>query len=131
MSRIDSITVDARHPALLARFWAAALEGYAVRAYDAAEVARLGDLGFTPETDPTVMVDGPGPTLCFQKMPGRTNRRNRWHLDLVGAPREAEVERLRALGARVRDVHDGWTTLLDPEDNPFCILDPREDQRIT
>jgi hypothetical protein len=130
MSRIDSITVDAQHPASLARFWAAALEGYAVRAYDEAEIARLADLGFTPETDPSVMVDGPGPTLCFQKMPGRTKGRNRWHLDLVGARREAEVERLRALGARVRDVHDGWTTLLDPEDNPFCVLDPREAQRM-
>ncbi len=130
MSRMDSITVDAQCPASLARFWAAALEGYAVRAYDEAEIARLAALGFTQETDPTVMVDGPGPTLCFQKMPGRTNGRNRWHLDLVGASREAEVERLCGLGARVREVHDGWTTLLDPEDNPFCVLDPREDQKI-
>lgn len=126
MSRIDSITVDAQHPAALARFWAATLEGYAVRAYDEAEIARLAALGLTPETDPTVMVDGPGPTLCFQKMPGRTSGRNRWHLDLEGAPREAEVERLRALGAQVRDVHEGWTTLLDPEGNPFCVLDPRD-----
>ena len=124
MARIDSITVDARHPASLARFWAAALDGYAVRAYDDAEIARLASLGLTPETDPSVMVDGPGPTLCFQQMPGRTSGRNRWHLDLRGAPRPAEVERLCALGARVRDVHEGWTTLLDPEDNPFCVLDP-------
>jgi hypothetical protein len=126
--RIDSVTVDARHPAALARFWAAALEGYAVRAYDEAEIARLAALGLTPETDPTVMVDGPGPTLCFQKMPGATGGRNRWHVDLVGGQRQAEVERLRALGARVRDVHEGWTTLLDPEGNPFCVLDPREDR---
>jgi hypothetical protein len=130
MTRIDSITVDAQHPASLARFWAAALEGYAVRAYHDAEIARLAALGYTPETDPTVMVDGPGPTLCFQKMPGATTGRNRWHLDLVGAPREAEVERLCALGARVRDVHDAWTTLLDPEDNPFCVLDRRDDRSI-
>ena len=99
-----------------------------MRAYDEAEIARLAALGFTPETDPTVMIDGPGPTLCFQRMPGRTSGRNRWHLDLVGVTREAEVERLRALGARVRDVHDGWTTLLDPEDNPFCVLEAREVQ---
>ena len=130
MSRIDSITVDAQHPAALARFWAAALEDYAVRAYDEAEIAKLAALGLTPETDPTVMVDGPGPTLCFQKMPGRTTGRNRWHLDLVGVRREAEVERLCALGARVRDVRDGWTTLLDPEGNPFCLLDLRKDQAI-
>lgn len=125
MPRIDSITVDAVRPAALARFWAAALEGYAVRTYDEAEVARLAALGLTPETDPTVMVDGPGPTLCFQKMPGKTRGRNRWHLDLRGASRETEVARLCELGATVREVHDDWTTLLDPEGNPFCALDPR------
>ena len=125
MTRIDSITVDAQHPASLARFWAAALEGYAVRAYDQAEIAKLAALGFTPETDPTVMVDGPGPTLCFQKMPGQTSGRNRWHIDLRGASREGEVARLCELGATVREVRESWTTLLDPEGNPFCVLDPR------
>ena len=124
MARIDAITIDSEHPAGLARFWAAALEGYAVRAYDDAEIARLAALGFTPETDPSVMVDGPGPTLCFHKMPGRTEGRLRWHLDLVGETREAEVARLVALGATVRDVHESWTTLLDPEGNPFCVMDP-------
>ena len=123
MTRIDSITVDAEHPASLARFWAAVLEGYAVRAYDEAEVARLATLGLTPETDPTVMVDGPGPTLCFQKMPGKTSGRNRWHIDLRGASRESEVARLCGLGAKVREVRDGWTTLLDPEGNAFCVLE--------
>ena len=122
MTAIDSITIDAAHPAALARFWAAVLEGYAVRAYDDAEIARLAALGFTPETDPTVMVDGPGPTLCFQKMPGRTEGRNRWHLDLRAADRAAEVQRLVKLGAIVRDEHADWTTLLDPEGNPFCVL---------
>ncbi len=124
MSRIHSITVDAAHPASLARFWAEALEGYAVRAYDDAEIARLAALGLTPETDPTVMVDGPGPTLCFQQVDGPASGRNRWHLDLRSGPREREVERLCALGAVVRDVHPEWTTLLDPEGNPFCVLDP-------
>jgi hypothetical protein len=130
MSRIDSITVDAEHPASLARFWAAALEGYAVRAYDDAEIARLAALGFNPETDPTVMVDGPGPTLCFQQMPGRTTGRNRWHLDLVAAEREAEVHRLCTLGARVREIREDWTTLVDPEGNPFCVLHPRKDSTV-
>ena len=127
MSRIEGITVDAEHPAGLARFWAEALEGYAIRAYDEAEIARLAALGLTPETDPSVMVDGPGPTLCFQKMPGRTSGRNRWHIDLRGPSREGEVERLCGLGAQVRDVHEDWTTLLDPEGNPFCVLgDPSD-----
>jgi hypothetical protein len=85
MAELGSITIDAQHPASLARFWAEVLEGYAVRAYDEAESSRLAALGFTPETDPTVMVDGPGPTLCFQKMPGKTTGRNRWHVDLRAA----------------------------------------------
>ena len=123
MATIDSITVDAAHPAALARFWAQALEGYSVRAYDDVEIARLAALGFTPETDPTVMVDGPGPTICFQKMPGNPAGRNRWHLDLRADDRGREVARLCQLGAVIRDEHGNWTTLLDPEGNPFCVLD--------
>lgn len=123
MATIDSITVDAIHPASLARFWAETLEGYAVRAYDQAEIERLAELGLTPETDPTVMVDGPGPTLCFQQMPGTASGRNRWHLDLRAADRRMEVARLCGIGASIRDEHEGWTTLLDPEGNAFCVLD--------
>ena len=123
MAKFSFVTVDAQHPAGLARFWAAALDGYVVRAYDEAEIQRLATLGLTPETDTCVMVDGPGPTLCFQKMPGRTAGRNRLHFDLVGGKRDQEVKRLCALGARIRDVHEQHTTLLDTEDNPFCELD--------
>lgn len=125
MVRIRDIVIDAAKPSALARFWAEALEGYAVRAYDDAEVARLASLGLTPETDPSVAVDGPGPTLFFQETPAPKTQRNRVHLDLVGGSRAAEVERLRALGARVRDEHDDFTVLLDPEGNEFCVLDPQ------
>ena len=97
MARLREIVVDAEDPPRLARFWAAALDGYAVRAYDAAEIARLAALGLTPDTDPTVAVDGPGPTLFFQlgrpPPPG-----GRLHLDLAGGPRAAEVAQAR--GAR-------------------------------
>lgn len=122
MATIDSVTIDAIHPASLARFWAEALEGYGVRPYDDAEIQRLARLGFTPETDPTVMVDGPGPTLCFQKVPVRAEGRSRLHLDLRSENRQREVERLCGLGASIRDEHPDWTTLLDPEGNPFCVL---------
>jgi hypothetical protein len=123
--RIREIVFDCAHPARLAQFWAAALEGYSVRAYDEPEIARLADLGFTPETDPTVMVDGPGPTLCFQRMDRPELARNPIHLDLVGGPLEVEVARLAGLGARVREPHDGYTVMLDPEGNPFCVQEPR------
>lgn len=95
--QIKEVVFDCTWPARLARFWAAALEGYAVRPYDEAEIARLAALGFTPETDPTVMVDGPGPTLCFQRVDKPDLARNPVHLDLVGGPRAAEVERLADL----------------------------------
>ena len=60
MGKLKEIVIDADHPASLARFWAAAVDGYAVRPYDDAEIARLAALGLTPETDPFVLVDGPG-----------------------------------------------------------------------
>lgn len=123
--RIKEIVFDCTWPARLARFWAGALEGYAVRPYDEAEIARLAALGLTPETDPTVMVDGPGTTLCFQRVDKPNLARNPVHLDLVGGPRAVEVERLAALGATVREHHDGYTVMLDPEGNPFCVQDPR------
>lgn len=122
MARLKDIVVDADHPAQLARFWAQAAEGYAVRAYDAAEIARLAAEGRTPETDPVVMVDGPGPTLCFHLRRGPRPFRNRVHLDLSAPDREAEVRRLLALGATVWRREAGYTTLRDPEGNPFCIV---------
>lgn len=120
MARLREIVFDCRHPASLARFWAAALEDYEVRPYDAAEIARLAAMGLTPETDPVVMVDGPGPVLCFQlREPGAG--RSGLHLDLVAASRRDEVARLVGLGATlVRDA-EGYAVLEDPEGNRFCV----------
>jgi Glyoxalase-like domain len=123
MGRLKEIVIDADLPSRLARFWAAALDGYAVRAYDDAEIARLAALGLTPDTDPTVMVDGPGPTLCFQKVLGPRPARNRIHLDIAHAERSAEVDRLKALGATYWYDRANFTTLRDPEGNQFCVID--------
>ena len=57
---------------MLARFWAAVLDGYAVAPYDDAEVARLAALGLTPETDPSVVIVGPGPRWWFVLGSGRS-----------------------------------------------------------
>ena len=43
MAWLREIVIDCDHPAALARFWAAAIDGYAVRAYDEAEIAMLQD----------------------------------------------------------------------------------------
>jgi Glyoxalase-like domain len=37
-ARLTQIVVDCQHPAPLARFWAAVLDGFDVRGYDDAEV---------------------------------------------------------------------------------------------
>jgi hypothetical protein len=131
--RIRDIVIDSLDPPVLARFWAAALDGYAVRAYDAEELARLAERGLTPESDPAVAVDGPGPTLFLQQAAEPKTARNRVHLDLVGGERAAEVARLCALGAAVRvepvepvepAEPPDYTVMLDPEGNEFCVLDP-------
>ncbi len=124
MAQIKEIVIDAAHPPALARFWAAVLDGYEVREYDAAEIGRLASLGLTPETDPTVAVDGDGPTLFFQKHGAAKVGRNRIHFDLRCTNRAAEVQRLQGLGASVRDVHASYTVMLDPEGNEFCVQDP-------
>jgi hypothetical protein len=123
MARLKDIVVDADHPAALARFWAAALDGYAMVPYDDAEIARLATLGLTPETDTSVMVEGPGTRLCFHLVPGPRGQRNRLHLDVVADDRKAEIARLIALGASRAREGEGYTVLRDPEGNPFCVVD--------
>jgi len=123
VSCLRAIVFDSVHPAALARFWAEVLDGYAVRAYDADEIARLAEAGRTPETDPSVAVDGPGPTLWFQETGSSKTARNRVHLDVSGASRSAEVARLCVLGATIRTERRDHTVLLDPEGNEFCVVE--------
>ncbi len=126
MGTLREIVFDADHPAALARFWAAVLDDYAVRPYDEAEIARLAARGLTPETDTTVLVDGPGPILCFQTFPGSVRQtRNRVHLDITVDDRQAEIRRLIRLGASIDRELDGATVMRDPEGNNFCIVERR------
>ncbi|HKC50934.1 MAG TPA: VOC family protein [Myxococcota bacterium] len=123
MAKLREIVFDCTRAPELARFWAAVLEGYAVRAYDAAEIARLAALGFSSDTDPTVLVDGPGPSLCFQQVAAPKTAKNRVHLDVTAADRRCEVERLSALGASVTRETEGYTVMRDPEGNEFCVVE--------
>ncbi|MEX2205358.1 MAG: VOC family protein [Myxococcota bacterium] len=129
MGAFDQVVFDCARAPALARFWASVLDGYRVRAYDDAEIARLAKLGFTPETDPVVLVDGPGPSLCFQqvataaaKRAGAGAKRGNIHLDLSVGDRAREVERLRALGAEVVREASDYTVMRDPEGNRFCVV---------
>ncbi|MBE3001373.1 VOC family protein [Nocardiopsis sp. HNM0947] len=124
MARIRDLVVDCRHPASLARFWAAALDGYAVAPYDAQELERLRALGVNgPEEDPVVLVEGPQglPNLFFQQGPEPKSGKNRLHVDLAGA--DGELERLLSLGAAVIARSPEWVVLADPEGNEFCLMD--------
>ncbi len=128
MARIHDIVFDCRHPASLARFWAAAIDGYAVAPYDNAELARLRSEGVDdPEDDPTVLVEpaGAGPRLFFQRVPEPKSAKNRVHLDLRCDDIEVEVARLLRLGARAVTLETRssrtWAVLADPEGNEFCL----------
>lgn len=125
VSKLIGIVFDCEHPASLARFWASVLDGYAVRAYDEAEIMRLAALGYTPESDPTVMVDGAGPSLCFQRVANRELAAaglHRQHLDVRAADRRVKVVRLTALGAEVVREAVDYTVLRDIEGNVFCVF---------
>ncbi len=125
MARLQEVVFDSRDPPALAKFWAAVLDGYEVRAYDDAEIERLASLGLTPETDPNVAVDGDGPTLFFRRSSEPKLKPNRIHLDVRAPVRSTEVQRLEKLGAKVRDEHENFPVMLDPEGNEFCVVDPR------
>lgn len=123
MGTIREIVFDCTRAAPLARFWAALLDGYDVRPYDAAETERLAKLNLTPETDPIVMVDGPGPHLCFQEVPERKYENNRVHFDIAVANRAAEVQRVIELGGTIAREAVGYTVMCDPEGNQFCLVE--------
>jgi hypothetical protein len=125
MGELGAIVIDCDKAPNLARFWASVIDGYSIRPYDDAEIARLASLGRTPATDPTVAVDGPGPTLFFQEVPEKKSSKNRLHLDIEVVDRLAEVERLTAGGATVVGHYDTWSVLQDPETNEFCLSDQR------
>jgi Glyoxalase-like domain len=125
MATIRDVIFDSRHPASIARFWAAAIDDYQLAPYDDAELARLRSIGINdPEDDPTVLVEpvaGRGPRLFFQLVPEARTVKNRVHLDLQAPDAEAEADRLTRLGARILARREYWITLADPEGNEFCI----------
>jgi hypothetical protein len=124
MAQLKDVVVDCRHPATLARFWAAALDEYAVAPYDEAELVRLRGIGvLDPEDDPMVVVEGPPamPRLLFQRVPEPKTAKNRLHLDVAVDDVEAEAVRLGHLGARFVARFEGHVTMRDIEGNEFCV----------
>ncbi|MET8003364.1 VOC family protein [Nonomuraea glycinis] len=111
---IAAVVVDCADPRAMARFWDEALD------WTLHEV--------TDDHASLRSAKGVGPYLELLRTPGPPTVWNRVHLDLLPHPvedQEAEVTRLRALGATTADVGQGdvpWKVLADPEGNEFCVL---------
>ena len=107
----EQTIVDAQDPAGLGRWWQEALDWVVVNDdADEFEIRRAPDRL---------------PGLLFALVPESKTMKNRLHLDFRPDDRDAEVERLLALGATRADVGQGeqsWTVLIDPEGNEFCVL---------
>ena len=71
---------------------------------------------------------GAGPNVSLDAMPSERVLPPRIHLDLYADDQAAEIERLKALGAREVE-WDGypddadWVVLEDTEGNRFCVVD--------
>jgi hypothetical protein len=140
------LTIDANDPAVLARFWARALDYQPVPPAEPATTwhalyrARLGeDAAFDDRLfDPA----GLRPPIWFQQVPEAKAGKNRLHLDLYPTGRdsalpmerrieivEAKVAELIGLGASAesRTRHDDpgdpvyFAVMHDPEGNEFCV----------
>ena len=110
----EQTIVDARDPRTLGNWWRDAL-GWVVVDDDSEEFE------IRPAADRL-------PGLLFVRVPEPKTSKNRLHLDFRPDDRDAEVERLLALGATRADVGQGeqsWIVLADPEGNEFCVLGSR------
>ena len=114
---LHHIVIDAHDLPVLARFWAQVLD-WRILSEREREVVIGAD-----ETAPV--------GICFMPVTDEKIVKNRLHLDLTpnSADRDAEIERLVALGARRVDIgqtgRESWTVLADPEGNEFCLLRPK------
>jgi hypothetical protein len=110
----EQTIVDSNDPVSLGRWWQQALQWVVVNeAPDEFEIR--------PAPDRL-------PGLLFAPVPEAKTVKNRLHLDFRPDDRDAEVDRLLALGARRVDVGQGeqpWIVLADPEGNEFCVLGVR------
>jgi predicted enzyme related to lactoylglutathione lyase len=119
-SFIRNVAFDCSDPYSLALFWSEV-------------VGHPLDPEFTPGDAEGVIEQPDGPRLYFQAVPEEKQVKNRVHVCLQPGDRDrdAEVDRLVALGARIAADHrtaggEGWVVLLDPAGNEFCMT--RSDQ---
>lgn len=133
MTAIGTITFACAEPVRVAEFWAAAV-GYVPVDVPPARLADIEAAYASGDLDPDGWAvlqhpDGVGPRLLFHRRPKSSTEHIPIHLDLTVDDREAEVERLVALGATVVETKtwmmgsslETWTVMRDPEGNGFCV----------
>jgi predicted enzyme related to lactoylglutathione lyase len=114
---LHHVVVDTRDLPRLARFWSEALRWPILSERDR-------EIVIGPSDDAPV-------GMCFMPVADGKTVKNRLHLDLTTSAedRDAEIERLLALGARRVDIgqtgDESWTVLADPEGNEFCVIRPK------
>jgi len=111
----EQVIVDSSDPAALGHWWCEAL-GWVVVNDDPNEF----EIRPTPDSLPGVL---------FNASDEPKTSKNRLHFDFRPDDRDAEVERLLALGATHADIGQGdetWVVLRDPEGNEFCVLRSRQ-----
>ncbi len=104
------ISFDAADAAAIAAFWGEVL-GREVNPGATRESASLAARAGTD--DLPILVHG---------VPEPKTVKNRLHLDLITTDFDAELARLRQLGATELASFDRWTTLADPEGNEFDLI---------
>ena len=127
------MTFACADPGRLAEFWAAALD-YEVQQLPEEVLQQLRDAGVDMNSraaciDPS----GRGPRLFFVKKEKTPTMSIPIHLDVAVEDVEAEVVRLEALGARVKErktetlgpFTSSFVVMADPEGNGFCVQPAR------
>ena len=119
---LHHVVIDAHDLPGLARFWSEVLD-WPILSERKREVV-IGSADDAPVG------------MCFMPSPDDKTVKNRVHVDLnpgadaSDSEREAEIERIIALGARRVDVgqrgDETWTVLADPEGNEFCVVRPKK-----
>ncbi|MEO1549959.1 MAG: VOC family protein [Pseudomonadota bacterium] len=110
-SRLGVIVIDCQTQDLdqAAAFWGQAL-GADARIEPDGKYATIGDRS----TSPVVLLQA-------------VDHPPRVHLDIESDDQEAEVARLKALGAVEVGTHPKWTILEAPTGHRFCIIKPQND----
>ncbi|HEU5475000.1 MAG TPA: VOC family protein [Actinophytocola sp.] len=109
---LGGVTIDCADPAKLAGFWTEALGAKIIQDYGGEFIFIAADADSRPY-------------VGLQRVPEKRAGKNRVHIDLAAADREAEVQRLVGLGATAVTEHSvpglTWTVMQDPEGNEFCV----------